>query len=183
MSRSEHALVLVGPMGAGKTSIGKRVARTLRTRFADTDALIAAAHGPIPELFAAHGEAHFRSLERDAVARAVAGGGVVSLGGGAVLDPSTRTLLAAHDVVLLTVEPRIIAGRIGGGNRPLLGDGDVEEAVARWTRIYEERRPLYDEVADLVVDTSSGPLSRVVETIAAWASTRRSATPSEQEHA
>jgi len=178
MSPSERTLVLIGPMGAGKTSIGRRVARALERPFADTDAMIVAEHGPIPELFAAHGEPHFRAIERDTVARALAAGGVVSLGGGAVMDAGTRELLAAHDVVFLTVAPHVVAGRIAGGNRPLLDGGD---AVERWLRIYEERKPLYDEVADLVIDTSSGPLSRVVTTIVDWAPPRPRESV-EQEH-
>ena len=165
------ALVLVGPMGAGKTSIGKRVAKRLGTTFTDTDAAIVRAHGPIPELFVAHGEDHFRAVEREIVAESLGRGGVVSLGGGSVLDARTRHDLRAHRVVFLTVEPRIIAGRLGegGAKRPLLA-GD-EDPVVRWTRIFEERRPLYEEVADLTVDTSSGPLDRIAESIAEWART------------
>lgn len=175
MTPSEPTLVLVGPMGAGKTSVGRRVARTLGRPFADTDALIVAAHGPIAALFQREGEEHFRALERQSVADAVARGGVVSLGGGAVLDASTRALLAPHDVVFLTVEPCVVGSRIAGGHRPLLASGeDADDPVARWVRIFDARRALYEEVADLIVDTSNGPLSRVVETIAEWTAERRS---------
>ncbi|MFT4230981.1 MAG: shikimate kinase, partial [Microbacterium sp.] len=80
------AIVLVGPMGAGKTSVGRRVAKRLGLPFTDTDKTVAAEHGPISAIFERHGEEHFRRLERDAVRRALAGGGVVALGGGAVLD-------------------------------------------------------------------------------------------------
>ncbi|MFX5684625.1 shikimate kinase, partial [Acinetobacter baumannii] len=83
-------LVLIGPMGAGKTSVGRRVARALGEPFSDTDKIVVRDHGPIPDLFRAHGEAHCRSRERDAVAEALERGGVVALGGGAVLDPVTR---------------------------------------------------------------------------------------------
>ncbi|MFI8594291.1 shikimate kinase [Microbacterium sp. NPDC078428] len=160
------ALVLVGPMGSGKTSVGKRVARALGWSFTDTDALVVRENGPLPQLFATHGEAHFRALERDAVSRALAGGGVVSLGGGAVLDARTRSDLAAHRVALLTVDPHVVASRLGGAGRPLL---DGEDPLVRWERILAERRPLYEEVADATFDTSSGPLSRVVEAIVTWA--------------
>jgi shikimate kinase len=169
MTPSERALVLVGPMGAGKTSIGKRVARSLGIPFVDTDALVVREHGTIPEIFAAHGEGFFRAAERDAVTRALAGRGVVSLGGGAVLDPATRAALSAHDVVFLTVQPHVVAGRIGGSHRPLLADGDP---VERWQRIFEERRPIYDEVADVTFDTSSGPLSQVVAAVVDWSRER-----------
>lgn len=71
-------LVLVGPMAAGKTSVGRRVARRLGVAFVDTDKRIVAEHGPIPGIFAEYGEAHFRELERAAVAQALADGGVIS---------------------------------------------------------------------------------------------------------
>lgn len=160
------AIVLIGPMGAGKTSVGRRVARALGASFSDTDKIVVRDHGPIRDLFLAHGEAHFRALERDAVVEALARGGVVALGGGAVLDPSTRDRLAAHHVVLLTVAPNVVASRIHGEDRPLLGGEDPAE---RWRRIYEERRPLYEATADIAFDTSSGPLSRVVDDIVTWA--------------
>lgn len=159
------ALVLIGPMGAGKTSIGRRVARVLGTTFTDTDKVVVREHGPIPELFARFGESHFRELERAAVVESLATGGVIALGGGAVLDAATRADLAAHRVVLLTVSPHIVASRIQGDDRPLLAG---EDPVARWTRINAERRPLYDAVADVTFDTSSGPLADVVNRVVAW---------------
>lgn len=165
---TEPALVLVGPMGAGKTSIGRRVARALGVGFADTDALIAAEHGPVPDVFRTHGEEGFRARERTAVARALTRGGVVSLGGGAVLDADTRADLAAHRVAFLTVTPQVVARRLSGGSRPLLaGDDPVQE----WERILAARRPYYEEVADAVFDTSRGPLSDVVRQVAEWAET------------
>ncbi len=165
---ADPAIVLVGPMGAGKTSVGKRVARALGVRFTDTDALIVREHGPIPALFRSGGEEHFRRIERQAVERALSAGGVVSLGGGSVLDPDTRADLRAHRVAFLTVSPAIVAHRIAGGSRPLLAGDDP---VAEWTRIFTIRRPLYEEVADAVFDTSQGPLSGVVDGITAWART------------
>ena len=164
---ADPALVLIGPMGAGKSSIGRRVARALGVPFADTDSLIVREHGPIPELFRAHGEPHFRTVERAAVVRALATGGVVSLGGGSVLDPDTRADLRAHRVAFLTVDRQVVAQRITGGSRPLLSGG--EDPVAEWERIFTARRPLYEEVADAVFDTSRGPLSDVVDSIATWA--------------
>src|SRR5690606_37970521 len=101
-------LVLVGPMGSGKTSVGRRVAKMLSVAFVDTDKRIVAAHGPIPEIFSAHGEAHFRALEAAAVADALSEGGVVSVGGGAVTSAQTRELLREHPVVFLTVTPESV---------------------------------------------------------------------------
>lgn len=160
------ALVLIGPMGAGKTSIGRKVAKSLGVPFFDTDIAVVRAHGPIEDIFAAQGEAHFRGLERAAVEEGLAGGGVVSLGGGAVLDADTRADLARHRVVLLTVEPHVVAGRIRDTDRPLL---QSEDAAARWLEIYTARRPIYEELADVTFDTSSGPLQHVVEAVADWA--------------
>ncbi|MCT9000828.1 shikimate kinase [Microbacterium memoriense] len=163
---TESAIVLIGPMGAGKTSIGRRVARALGVPFADSDKIVVRDHGSIAELFAHGGEAHFRELERTAVREALAGGGVVALGGGAVLDEQTRADLARHRVVQLTVEPRVVAARIAGDARPLVAGKDP---IARWTRILEERQPIYDAVADVTFDTSSGPLADIVAKIVAWA--------------
>ena len=165
MTQLDRALVLIGPMGAGKSSVGRRVAKALGVGFFDTDVAIVRAHGPIPELFLGHGEAYFRALERLAVRDGLATRGVVALGGGAVLDADTRADLAAHDVVLLTVEPRVVATRLRDTTRPLLQGGDP---IAEWTRISEQRAPLYAEVADATFDTSHGPLSAVAEAIVAW---------------
>lgn len=166
MSETEPlTLVLVGPMGAGKTSIGRRVARKLHVPFIDTDKRIAAEHGPIPEIFAEHGEERFRELEREAVAAALSEGGVVSLGGGAVTQAETRRLLQSHPVVFLTVTRDAVAGRIRGGNRPLLEGTDPLE---RWERIFDERRAWYEEVASTVVDTSRRPIQRIAAEIATW---------------
>lgn len=167
MSSSDAlTLVLVGPMGAGKTSVGRRVARELGVRFVDTDRRIVAAHGPIPEIFAAHGEAHFRELEGAAVAAALDEGGVISLGGGAVAAEATRALLQQHPVVFLTVSPESVVHRIGGGGRPMLA-GDIDP-LERWKQIYESRRVWYEEVADATFDTSRRPMQRIAEEIAAW---------------
>lgn len=160
------SLVLVGPMAAGKTSVGRRVARLLDVNFIDTDKRIAAVYGPIPDIFAQHGEEHFRELERAAVTDALTDGGVISLGGGAVTDAGTRALLAEHPVVFLTVSPDVIARRLRGPGRPLLAD--TEDPVQRWKDIFAARRDWYDAVADLTVDTSRRPMRRIAEEIATW---------------
>jgi shikimate kinase len=175
MTSPSDAIVLIGPMGAGKTSIGRRVAKALGRPFFDTDIAVVRAHGPIEQLFAEHGEEHFRTLERAAVQQGLANGGVVSLGGGAVIDRDTQEDLARHRVVLLTVEPRVVASRVRESTRPLL---QGEDPLQRWTAIYEERRPIYEKLADLTLDTSSGPLQHIVDTIVEWARHAES-----QEHA
>ncbi|WAA64468.1 shikimate kinase [Microbacterium oxydans] len=158
-------LVLVGPMAAGKTSVGRRVARRLGVAFIDTDKRIVATHGPIPGIFAEHGEAHFRDLERAAVAEALAEGGVISLGGGAVTEAATRDLLQQHPVVFLTVSAEAVADRLRGSNRPLLAG---EDPLERWKRIFEERRGWYAEVSSATFDTSRRPMQKIADEIVAW---------------
>jgi len=162
----EFPLVLIGPMAAGKTKVGKRVARVLGVPFVDTDALVVSGHGSIANLFSRYGEEHFRELERIAVGQALATRSVVSLGGGAVLDPATRTDLARCRVVYLSVTEQAVAVRINGGRRPLLQNG-----LADWTRIYELRRPLYEELAGLHIDTSNRQMDSIADDVVAW--TRR----------
>lgn len=160
------AIVLIGPMGAGKSSIGKKLARSLGTTFTDSDSVVVQGHGPIEQLFAAHGEAHFREIERAAVTTALARGGVVALGGGAVLHPATQQDLAAHRVVLLTVSDQTIASRLRGTTRPLL---QGEDPIARWREVAGSRRELYERLATARFDTSTGPIQDIVDAIAAWA--------------
>ncbi|WP_460795449.1 shikimate kinase [Microbacterium sp. GXF0217] len=159
-------VVLVGPMGAGKTSVGRRVAKHLGVPFIDTDKRVVVQHGPIPDIFAAHGEAHFRELERVAVAEAVRKGGVVSLGGGAVTDDGTRKLLQEEPVVFLSVSREAVAERIRGTGRPLLA-GD-EDPLDRWERIMQARQELYEQVATVEFDTSRRPMARIAREIADW---------------
>lgn len=165
MTPRSDTVVLIGPMGAGKTSVGRRVAKALHRPFFDTDIAVKVAHGPIEQIFAEHGEAHFRALERAAVREGLAKGGIVSLGGGAVLDAETRDDLATRRVILLTVEPSVVIGRVRDSARPLLaGDDDG----SRWNDIYQSRRPLYEQLADTTFDTSHGPLQDVVDAIVGW---------------
>jgi shikimate kinase len=154
-------VALIGPMGAGKSSIGRRLARALDVPFTDTDGEIARRHGAIPELFAVGGERGFRQLERAVVAEALAGDGVVALGGGAVLDPETRHDLERCTVVLLTVSEEAVAARLTGGRRPLLTDG-----IDSWRRIRDERAALYETLADVTVDTSRRPITALAEELA-----------------
>lgn len=160
------AIVLIGPMGAGKSSIGKKLARVLGTTFTDSDGLVVRDHGPIEQIFAEHGERRFRELERGAVAEALGRGGVVALGGGAVLHPDTQHELASHRVVLLTVSEQTIATRLSGTRRPLL-QGD--DPLARWREVAEGRRELYERLADASFDTSTGRIQDIVDAVAAWA--------------
>ena len=164
----DRPVVMIGPMGAGKSSIGKKLSRRLGVPFVDTDRLLAQRHGPVAEIFARDGEPRFRELEREVVAESLTGARVVSLGGGAVLDLQTRSRLQQADVVLLTVSPEAVAARLAGSSRPLLADGGMDA----WRAIAREREPVYRSLADLVVDTSRRPVSHVVDDVVAWLSTR-----------
>lgn len=152
--------VLIGPPAAGKTRIGKRVARTLGVDFIDTDARIVDKHGDIPTIFSTHGEAQFRAWEREEVVAALSEPGIVSLGGGAVENAETREDLEQHRVVLITVNADAVAGRLENDKRPLL------DGVESWKRLVERREPLYRSLADVTVDTSVGPMDDHAESLA-----------------
>ncbi|MBB6629495.1 shikimate kinase [Nocardioides sp. KIGAM211] len=144
--------VLVGAPGAGKSTVAGLLAREWGVAARDTDADIVAAEGrEIADIFLDPGEAHFRSLEKAAVAAALAEhDGVLSLGGGAVLDPDTRALLAGHRVVFLRVGLADAVKRVGlGTGRPLL----LGNVRSRIKALLDERAPVYASVAMLVVDT------------------------------
>lgn len=145
-------IVLIGPMGAGKTTVGGLIAERRGTTLRDTDQDVERTAGrSISEIFVDDGEAAFRALERAAVAEALAThDGVLSLGGGAVLDPATRDLLAGHDVVFLRVGLSDAVKRVGlGTSRPLL----LGNVRGRIKALLDERTPIYESVATLVVDT------------------------------
>jgi shikimate kinase len=154
-------IVLVGPMGAGKSRVGQRLAASVGAPFIDTDVRIAERYGPIDEIFEREGEEYFRIVEREVVAEALREEAVISLGGGAVLHPDTRDDLAELPVVWLRVSADAVAPRLAGGNRPLLADG----GLAKWIEILEARAPVYKAVADLDIDTSRRSVARIVDDI------------------
>ncbi|MHA3683243.1 shikimate kinase [Leucobacter sp. HY1908] len=169
--RAEHrVLVFVGPMAAGKTSLGKRVARELGVPFVDSDAVFVRRHGAITEFFAVHGEAEFRRIEAEVIAEELAAGGgkVLALGGGAVLTASTRELLAAHPVVLLMTTQEAVLRTANLSRRPLLRDDPNA-----WGRILKERKPLYDEVADVTYRTDRATKEQLARRVASWARSYR----------
>jgi shikimate kinase len=152
VSGSRPRVVLVGPMGAGKSTVGGLVASAWGTQFRDTDHDVEKAAGrPIAEIFVDEGEAHFRALEKEAVLTALAcHPGVLALGGGAVLDRDTRAALAGHQVVFLHVGLSDAVRRVGLGTaRPLL----LGNVRARIKALLDERLPVYREVATITVET------------------------------
>ena len=157
-------IVLIGPMGAGKTTVGGLIAERLGTSLRDTDHDVEAAAGrTISEIFVDEGEAAFRALEREAVAQALAThDGVLSLGGGAVLDAGTRDLLAGHDVVFLQVGLSDAVKRVGlGTSRPLL----LGNVRSRIKALLDERTPIYQSVATISVATDGREPAEVAEEI------------------
>lgn len=158
--------MLVGAPGSGKTTVGRALAEALGVEFRDTDADIEQMAGkPIPEIFIDEGEAHFRTLERDAVAAALAGcPGVLALGGGAVLAEETRAALVGHTVVHLSVELSDAVKRVGlGAGRPLL----AINPRATLKQLMDQRRPLYAEVATATVATDGRTPEEIAAEIAA----------------
>lgn len=165
MVRSEtpRCIVLVGLPGAGKSTIGRLLARRLELPFTDVDELIVTQRGcPIPTIFAEEGEAVFRRYEQQATALALAVHGVVALGGGAVADESIRRLIADHLVIWLTVDQEVAITRLAGSSvRPLLA-GDLP---ARWVALAAEREGFYIMVADRRVATSGRGRAAIVAEI------------------
>jgi len=153
--------VLIGPMGVGKTTVGKKLARQLKLPFIDTDAVIVAAHGEIAKIFETEGEPAFRRYEEDAMAHAISTPAVVATGGGAVLSQLTRDRLKDQaTVVYLSTDGRHIKSRLVGGKRPLVKNGFED-----WIRIYDERKPIYEATADQTVNTSGQSLSATIQEI------------------
>jgi shikimate kinase len=157
-------VILVGPMGVGKTTVGELLARRLGTVCRDTDQdIVVSAGRPISEIFLDEGEEHFRALERAAVRTALAEHtGVLALGGGAVLSAETRALLAGAPVVFLDMDVAEAVKRVGlDAPRPLL----MLNPRKQWRELMDDRRPLYTEVARAVVSTENRTPDEVADEI------------------
>ena len=157
-------VVLVGPMGAGKTSVGAELAARWGVELRDTDADVEAVAGkPVSDIFVDDGEAAFRALERTAVARALAEhSGVVAVGGGAVIAEETRASLGGHRVVFLDVGLSDAAARVGlGTTRPLL----LGNVRGQLKALLDARRPLYDQVSAARVVTDGKTVAEVADEV------------------
>lgn len=158
-------LVLIGLMGAGKSTIGRRLAKEIGWRFVDSDEEIESAAGcSISDIFAIHGEPIFRDLEKRVIGRLVSEEPlVIATGGGAWMQPGVREIIKARATsVWLRAELDVLTDRVSRrSHRPLLETGDKREILDKLMR---ERYPVYGE-ADLIIDSSEGPHDRVVERV------------------
>ena len=160
-------------MGAGKTTVGEALAARLGWQYLDSDAQVEANTGrTVPEIFATDGERAFRREEAKALTEAVtrSDSTVISVAGGAVLDAANRDLIRrSGPVIWLRADPDTLARRVGSGvGRPLL-EGDPAGHIRN---LYEARRPVYESLADLVVDVDDLEPEDVVDQVARWLSTR-----------
>lgn len=162
-------ILMIGPMGAGKTSLGKRLAHALRWRFIDTDqSLVARTGADIPTIFAQEGEAGFRRREHEMLADVLKEphDTVIACGGGIVLDPRNRELIAKQRlVVFLDVSVERQIARIGRDkNRPLVHAPDKH---AHLQAMREQRLPLYEQLADIRISTDSEHFSQIFHNLKA----------------
>ncbi|MGW4024090.1 shikimate kinase [Streptomyces sp. NPDC005009] len=159
---SSPVIVLVGPMGVGKSTVGQLLAERLGVAYRDTDDDIVTAEGrTIADIFVDEGEPAFRAIEKRAVRTALTEHeGVLALGGGAILDPDTRALLAGQRVVYLSMDVEEAVKRTGlNAARPLLAVNPRKQ----WRELMEARRHLYEEAATAVVPTDGRTPEEVTE--------------------
>ncbi len=161
----QRTIVLVGLMGAGKTTVGRRLATVLDMPFRDADQEIEQAAGQsVSEIFEKYGEEHFRDGERKVIARLVAGAPcVLATGGGAFMNEETRALIKAGAIsIWLKAELELLYERVmRRDTRPLLKTGDPRDILGR---LMNDRYPIYAD-ADVIVESGEGPHARVVSNV------------------
>ena len=156
-------VVVVGPPAAGKTRVAKRLGKILGVDVVDTDTEVVKRWGPIPDLFASHGEDFFRAQEREAVESALMTQGVVALGGGAVVNPATQADLMAHRVALISITAEAVVPRLDNDKRPLLQGG-----LEAWKELVASRREIYQAVATREFDASHRSMDDLADEVVAW---------------
>jgi len=159
-------LVLMGPMGAGKTTVGQEVAERLSLNFADTDALIEADQGKsVSEIFVEDGEPHFRLVEESIVIDALLSEtGVLSLGGGSVMNEEVAKALKSSSAkkVFLDISLAAVSPRVGFDSaRPLL----MVNPRQKWAELMNLRKPTYESLADLTIEVSEKSVTEIAEQI------------------
>jgi shikimate kinase len=171
-ARLDRPIVLVGMMGVGKSTVGRKLAAALDLPFVDADeAIVEAAKMSITEMFDRHGEAAFRDGERRVIARLLdAGRGVIATGGGAFVQLATRSLILERGLALwLDCDVETLVERVGrNSKRPLLRGGDVREIIAR---MKAEREPAYAEAPIRVLSVSAphaNTVNRIIEALDQW---------------
>jgi shikimate kinase len=162
------SIVLIGPPGAGKTSVGKALAKATTSQFIDTDALIEKDQGKsISEIFVDQGEVFFREVEERVCVDTLANvNGIISLGGGAPLSPKVQNILkeSGLHVIFLDVSLAVAAPRIGfNRDRPLL----LNNPRQQWQLLMDKRRPIYEDVATDIVEVGQLSVSALCEAILA----------------
>ena len=148
--------ILIGPPGSGKSSVGKALSRELSTSFEDTDELIEEREGrSIPEIFSEQGESVFRAIEREVVLKALSSNiGVISLGGGAVLDLDVQKAIKESSAEVISLHiglSNVLSRIINKGDRPLV----AEDPERQWKELLQRREPIYKSLATIEVSTDN----------------------------
>jgi len=173
---SEHKTlvspILVGLMGSGKSSLGRRIARKLKLPLIDLDDYIVNKVGcPIPEIFSTYGEPAFRAMEAAALRTVISQQAVIATGGGIVMSEENRQLLKNHPpVIWLKASPKFLVRRIDGdSNRPLLASGNT---LSKLKELAEIRNPLYQECADFCLPRGNmnkrEALEAIMQSLSNW---------------
>jgi shikimate kinase len=150
-------VVLIGPMGSGKTTFGKKLAKELDIDFIDTDKRISREHGSIASLFQKIGEPAFRELETSALRSALADGGIIATGGGVILSETNLAMLRGFYSIFLDTKAEHVIGKISVAKRPLLRDNPE-----KWQEIYDERIERYRAAANATVFTGGKSVKAVM---------------------